>query len=74
MQIKNRENIPKAPRFPDPKLPAETFNRAVVEIVKQQYKEIVVLRDRVNQLGRANEKLESRFKQTRPAVRYCDII
>jgi hypothetical protein len=68
---KNRENIPKSPRLPDAKLPPEAFNRASVEIFKQQYKEMVDLRDKVNKMGITIETLERKSRiGSRPPNRY----
>lgn len=67
----NRPNMPKSPRFPDFKAPAETFNRAMVEIIKQNYKEIVGLRERVNALETKIESLEMKnIEGQRPSIRY----
>ena len=70
-RIAPRQNMPKAPRFPDAKLPPEQFNRAAVEIYKQLYREIVALRKRANEQEREIERLESKAKQgSRPPNRY----
>jgi hypothetical protein len=75
MQLINRQNVPKAPRFPDAKLPPEVFNRAAVEIFKQQYREIVALRNSVHKMEKEMERLDAKAKQgSRPPIRYSNAL
>ena len=67
----NRPNIFGSVRFPDPKLPAEQFNRAAVEIFKQMTRDHVALRNRAEVLEQEVSVLKQQnIEGSRPPIRY----
>ena len=72
---RNRINQPKSPRFPDAEGDQVEFNLAVVEILKQEYRERQALNTRITQLEDRIEVLERKNNEgSRPPNRYFTIM
>jgi hypothetical protein len=68
---RNRINQPKSPRFPSAEGNQIEFNLAVVEILKQEYRERTALNKRITELEDRIQVLERKNREgSRPPLRY----
>lgn len=66
---------PKGPRFPDPRLEQVQFNKAIVEVLKQEYRDRTALEARIISLQERVGRIESKNKEgSRPPNRYFLIL
>ena len=66
-----RANVTRGPRYPDPAGDQVSFNRAVVEMLKEAYKERLKLGARITAIEKRMEILEIKnVEGSRPPIRY----
>ena len=70
-----RLNLNKSARWPDPNAESSVVLRALVEIAKRQFDNIIVLENRLNEYENRIEKLEQANKDgQRPPIRYSNAL
>ena len=70
-----RANVTRGPRYPDPAGDQVSFNRAVVEMLKEAYKERLKLGARITAIEKRMEILERKnIEGSRPPNRYNAIM
>jgi len=70
-----RTNQPKGPRFPDVNMEQVQFNKAIIEILKQEYRERTALSSRITKLEEKMIIVERKnIEGSRPPSRYFMIM